>query len=119
MLFDQRNKENWMKYSKLFATALGSLIVIGLSLPVIAQSSTQSITTTSQEPAALPQAQTTQTTDTTVTPPDPQVKQTDTTTTTTTPQPQVKQTDTTTTTTAPPPEVKRDTTTTTTTTPQQ
>jgi Tfp pilus assembly protein PilV len=112
-------KEIRMKSKKLVAVVLNSVIVLALSLSVMGQSTTQSTTTTSQDPAALAQPQTTQTTDTTITPAAPQVKQTDTTTTTTTPQPQVKQTDTTTTTTAPPPEVKTDTTSTTSTTPQQ
>jgi len=116
---DRCNKENQLKSKTLFAVVLGSLIVIALSLPVMAQSTTQSTTTTSHDPAAPTQAQTSETTDTTVTPAEPQTQQTDTTTTTVTPQPKMQQTDTTTTTTAPPPEVRRDTTSTTTTTPQQ
>jgi hypothetical protein len=144
MVSDQPDKENRMKSQKLFVVALASLIVLALSLPVLAQSTTQSNTTTttqnppaaqstttmtSQDPASVPAPQVTQSTDTTVTPAGPEVKQTDSTTTTTTPQPKVTDTTTTTTTpapvtdvtsttTAPPPKVKQDTTSTTTVTPQ-
>src|ERR1700676_5432657 len=95
-------KENRMKSKNLFAVVLASLIVLALSLPVMAQSTTQSTTnTTTQNPSGAPSqstttrtsqdqatmpAATTQTTDTTVTPADPEVKHSDTTTTTVTPQ---------------------------------
>src|ERR1019366_2927253 len=90
-------KENLMKSKNLLAVVLGALIVFALSLPVMAQSSTQSTTstttqqpqpsqtqsttTTSQEPAA----QSTQTTNTQTKYKHHKVKQTDTTTTTTPP----------------------------------
>ena len=101
-----------MKSKKLFVVVLASLIVLALSLPVLAQSTT---TMTSQDPASVPPAKVTESTDTTVTPAGPEVKQTDSMTTTTTPAPV---TDVTSTTTAPPPKVKQDTTSTTTVTPQ-
>src|ERR1039458_7515843 len=71
-----------MNFKKLFAVILGSLVVLALSLPVLAQSTTQSssttttqnpppaqtqstTTTTSQDAATAPPAQTTQTTSST------------------------------------------------------
>jgi hypothetical protein len=106
-----------MTSKKLFAFVLGSLAVFALSLPVMAQSTSQSstttttqnppaaqtqstTTTTSQDPAVSPT--TTQTTDTKTKYKHHQVKQTDTTTTTTTPAPEQVQKTTTTTTTSPP-----------------
>jgi len=41
-----------MKLKNLFAVVLGSLIVFALSLPVMAQSTTESTTTTTQAPPA-------------------------------------------------------------------
>ena len=62
-----------MKFNKLFAVVLGSLLVFALSLPVMAQSTTQSTTTTTRQdsptqstttttqyPAYSPEAQTIQ-----------------------------------------------------------
>jgi biopolymer transport protein ExbD len=54
-----------MKSKKLFAVVLGLLIVFALSLPVMAQSTTQSTTTTTND--SMP-AQTQSTTTTTQTP---------------------------------------------------
>src|ERR1019366_1056173 len=91
-------KENLMKSKNLLAVVLGALIVFALSLPVMAQSSTQSTTSTtttqqaqpsqtqstpatSQEPAAQP----TQTSHTQTKSKHHKVTQPDTTTTTTAP----------------------------------
>lgn len=58
--------ENRMISKKLLNLVLGSLIASGLSLPVMAQQSTQSTTTTtSQDPAYVQPSQTTQSTTTT------------------------------------------------------
>src|ERR1035438_5082796 len=56
-----QNKENRMKFRKIFAVACGSLTVLALSLPVWSQDTTQSTTTTTQTPST-PQTKTTQTT---------------------------------------------------------
>ena len=53
-----------MKSKKLVAVVLGSLMVFALSLPVMAQSTTQSTSSTTTQDTR-PQDQTTQTTDTT------------------------------------------------------
>src|ERR1700732_1755267 len=52
-----------MKSKKLLAVFLGALVVFALSLPVLAQDTTQSTTTTTK--AGRPQTQTTQTTEST------------------------------------------------------
>src|ERR1019366_8611905 len=77
IIFRVTFKENRMKSKKLFAVVFGSLVVLALSLPVMAQDTTQSTTTTTTQPPA----QTERTTTTTTQPP----AQTESTTTTTTP----------------------------------
>jgi hypothetical protein len=89
-------KKNRMKIKNLPAVVLESLVVFALTLPVMAQSTTESTTTTqepqpaqtqstttttSQEPAALPPAQTRSTTNTKTKYKHNKGKQTDTTTT--------------------------------------
>src|SRR5260370_8316937 len=76
-----------MKSKKLLAVVLGALVVFALSLPVLAQDTTQSTTTTTTQAPPPDQTQSTTTT-TTQTPPPPQTK----TTTTTTPHPDTPQT---------------------------
>jgi hypothetical protein len=105
-----------MKSKKLLAVFLGALVVFALSLPVLAQDTTQSTTTTTQTPPPAqtqsstttttetnrPQAQTTQTTESTTKYKHHHKKvkkEKETTTTTTTPQ---EHSETTTTTTTPP-----------------
>src|ERR1019366_7408226 len=56
------NKENRMKSKKLFAVVFGSLVVLALSLPVMAQDTTQSTTTTTTQPPAQTESTTTTTT---------------------------------------------------------
>jgi cytoskeletal protein RodZ len=96
-------KENQMKFKKLLAVVFGLLVVLALSLPVMAQDTTQSTTTTTQTPAQ-PQTQTTQTNESTTKYKKHHKKvkkEKETTTTTTTPAPR-EHTETTTTTTTPP-----------------
>jgi hypothetical protein len=96
-------KENRMKFKKLFAVVFGSLVVLALSLPVMAQDTTQSTTTTTQTPAQ-PETQTTQTNESTTKykKHHKKVKKEKETTTTTTTPAQREHTETTTTTTTPP-----------------
>src|ERR1035441_4021586 len=72
-------KESEMKSTKLFVPVLGALVVLALSLPVMAQSTTQSTTTTTT--TQDPQPAVSQTTTTTTQDPQPAVSQTSTTTT--------------------------------------
>src|ERR1019366_2168730 len=57
------HKETRMKFRKLCAVVVGSLVVLAMSLPVTAQDTTQSTTTTTQTPTE-PTTHTTQTTKT-------------------------------------------------------
>ena len=61
-----------MKSKNLFAVVLASLVVLVLSLPVMAQSTTQSTTTTTHQAAPTMPADTIQTTDTTIAPAAPE-----------------------------------------------
>src|ERR1039458_9896040 len=71
-------KESEMKSTKLFVPVLGALVVLALSLPVMAQSTTQSTTTTTT--TQDPQPAVSQTTTPTTQDPQPAVSQTTTTT---------------------------------------
>jgi len=99
----ENNEENRMKYKKLLAVVFGAPVVLALSLPVMAQDTTQSTTTTTQTPDR-PQTETTQTHESTTKYKKHHKKvkkEKDTTTTNTTPAPR-EHTETTTTTTTPP-----------------
>jgi hypothetical protein len=103
IIFRVTSKENRMKFKKLLAVVFGSLLVLALSLPVMAQDTTQSTTTTTQTPDR-PQTQTTQTNESTTKYKKHHKKvkkEKETTTTSTTPAPR-EHTETTTTTTTPP-----------------
>jgi len=99
-------RRKWMKSKKLFAVVFGALVVLALSLPVMAQDTTQSTTTTTTQTPDRPQTQTTQTNESTTKYKHhhKKVKKEKQTTTTTTTPPQREHSETTTTTTRPPPQ---------------
>ena len=76
IIFRVTFKDNLMKSKKLFAVVFGSLVVLALSLPVMAQDTTQSTTTTTTQNPPPTQTQSTTTTTTPATPPQTQTTQT-------------------------------------------